>query len=177
MIDLTRNDLQLISDLAAALARYRGETCCERLGVEAADILRRAGVLRRTPTSEVKFFLGTMVANGPVPQRQIEEQGRQRGFTANQLRTAKEALGILRDPARWHLHWAMVLGMAVSRHTTINLVTQNRWADSNSIRRRGKPAGALVYGDPDFDVETKKLMKSIEFKGRGGFELKGRPWL
>lgn len=43
---------------------------------------------------KVRQFLGEMLKNGPVPQKMIEEEAERRGFTENQLRTAKQKLPI-----------------------------------------------------------------------------------
>jgi hypothetical protein len=53
-----------------------------------------AGGTRDAGQAKVRAFLRDVLKAGPVPQKQIEEEAARRGFTDNQLRTAKEKLGI-----------------------------------------------------------------------------------
>jgi putative DNA primase/helicase len=58
-------------------------------GNGAAESSARGGV-----QAKVQAFLCDILKDAPVPQKQIEEEAARQGFSANQLRTAKEKLAI-----------------------------------------------------------------------------------
>ena len=64
----------------------------------------RAGA-RAAAQSKVQAFLSEMLKGGPVPQKRIYEEGARLGFSANQLRTAKEKLAIMSEKSGFGDGW------------------------------------------------------------------------
>jgi hypothetical protein len=93
-------------DAAGAAIRVSRVDWAGEVALTADQAIAAASTVSKAPSGVVTFLLD-MLANGPVPQKVIAERARQRGFTAEQLRHAREKAGIgtFKETGKPHGEW------------------------------------------------------------------------
>jgi hypothetical protein len=63
------------------------------------------GTVRTDEQKRAAEFLCEVLEDGPVSQKQVEEEGEQRGFSKKVLRTTRDKLGVVSKKAGFDAGW------------------------------------------------------------------------